>query len=151
MNGVYTNLAKKRAEQSKEPVTHGSPPPPPGDPVVPEAQEKGKPKETGKLGYKETRKPVSKETGKPGNVGHSAPVAQEFDLNIEPYKNGTFLFTYEELDAIDEVKKQLKRRLDLPATQYDIVRSAIHIIVEDYRLRGEQSFIVQRIKLKKAR
>jgi hypothetical protein len=28
MNGVYTNLAKKRAEQSKEPVNLGSAPPP---------------------------------------------------------------------------------------------------------------------------
>jgi hypothetical protein len=28
MNGVYTNLAKKRAEQSKEPSTQGAVPPP---------------------------------------------------------------------------------------------------------------------------
>jgi hypothetical protein len=76
---------------------------------------------------------------------------QEFDLNIEPYKNGTFLFTYEELDAIDDLKKQLKRRLDLPATQYDIVRAAIHIITEDYRQHGTDSLIVQRIRQKKAR
>jgi hypothetical protein len=34
MNGVYTNIAKKRAEQSKEPVTQGSIPPPPEKPVV---------------------------------------------------------------------------------------------------------------------
>ena len=34
MNGVYTNIAKKRAEQSKEPITQGSIPPPPEKPVV---------------------------------------------------------------------------------------------------------------------
>jgi hypothetical protein len=34
MSGVYTELAKKRAEQSKEPVIHGSPPPPSEKPVV---------------------------------------------------------------------------------------------------------------------
>jgi hypothetical protein len=28
MDSIYTNLAKKRAEQSKEPVSNGSPPPP---------------------------------------------------------------------------------------------------------------------------
>jgi hypothetical protein len=28
MNGIYTNLAKKRAEQSKEPLTQGSVSPP---------------------------------------------------------------------------------------------------------------------------
>jgi hypothetical protein len=75
---------------------------------------------------------------------------QGFDLNIVPYQNGTFLFTYEELDAIDDLKKQLKRRLDLPATQYDIVRAAIHIIAEDYRKHGADSLIVQRLKTKKS-
>jgi hypothetical protein len=40
MNGVYTNLAKKRAEQSKEPVNQGSPPPPPEKPVVQQTQVK---------------------------------------------------------------------------------------------------------------
>jgi hypothetical protein len=34
MSGIYTELAKRRAEQSKEPVSHGSPPPPSEKPVV---------------------------------------------------------------------------------------------------------------------
>jgi hypothetical protein len=143
MNGIYTNLAKKRAEQSKEPLTQGAVPPLSETPVVQEPQAVGKNKETRKLGNLETRKrdtvaPVSTE-----------PL--EFDLNIEPYKKGTFIFTYEELDAVDDLKKQLKRRLDLPATQYDIVRAAIHIITEDYRTHGADSLIVQRIRQKKAR
>jgi hypothetical protein len=75
---------------------------------------------------------------------------QGFDLNIVPYQNGTFLFTYEELDAIDDLKKQMKRCMELPATQYDIVRAAIHIITEDYRKHGADSLIVQRLKTKKS-
>jgi hypothetical protein len=67
------------------------------------------------------------------------------------YKKGTFLFTNEELYAIDDTKKDMKRRLDLSSTQYDIVRSAIHIIVDDYRHRGAESLLVQRIRKKKAR
>ena len=141
MNGIYTNLAKKRAEQSKEPLQHGSVSPLLETPVaLPEA---GK--------NKEPRKQVSKE---PRKRSAMLPVSTEpltFDLNIEPEKKGTFIFTYEELDAIDDLKKQLKRRLDLPATQYDIVRAAIHIITEDYRTHGADSLIVQRIRLKKAR
>src|SRR5687768_4756767 len=112
MNGIYTNLAKKRAEQSKEPVNSGSPTPPPEKPVVHEAQDSAQSLETRKLGNKVTRKPVSKETRKLGYQEPAASEAQGFDLNIEPYKNGTFLFTYEELDAVDDLKKQLKRRLD---------------------------------------
>jgi hypothetical protein len=34
MSGVYTEIAKRRAEQSKEPVSHGSPLPPPEKHVV---------------------------------------------------------------------------------------------------------------------
>jgi hypothetical protein len=151
MNGVYTNLAKKRAAQSKEPVSLGSPPPPLVKPVVQVAQETAETKKTGKLGNLETRKQVSTETRILGTMGHAAPETLEFDLNIEPSKKGTFIFTYEELDAVDDVKKELKRRLDLPATQYDIVRGAIHIIVEDYRKHGADSLIVQRIRQKKAR
>jgi hypothetical protein len=40
MNGVYTNLAKKRAEQSKEPVNLGSAPPLPEQPVAQQTQGK---------------------------------------------------------------------------------------------------------------
>jgi hypothetical protein len=151
MNGVYTNLAKKRAEQSNEVRDLGSVPPPPEKPVVPEAQEIDRSKETRKLGNKVARKQGNLETRKLGNAEQAVTETVGFDLNIEPYKKGTFIFTYEELDAVDDLKKQLKRRLDLPATQYDIIRAAIHIIVEDYHQRGQESFIVQRIRQKKAR
>jgi aspartate carbamoyltransferase regulatory subunit len=78
-------------------------------------------------------------------------LAGEFDLNIAPYKNDTFAFTTEELNAIEDLKIDLKRRLDLPATKNDIVRCGIHSIIEDYRQRGAESLIVQRIRKKKPR
>ena len=34
MSGIYTEIAKRRTEQSKEPVTQSSPPPLPEKPVV---------------------------------------------------------------------------------------------------------------------
>jgi hypothetical protein len=163
MSGVYTNLAKKRSEQSNEVRDMGSVPPLSETPIAEaaqgntarprtqSAQDTAENKETRKLGNKFTRKQVSRETKREGTVETTATEVLEFDLNIEPYKKGTFLFTYEELDAIDDVKKQMKRRMDLPATQYDIVRGAIHIIVEDYRQRGTESLIVQRMRQKKAR
>jgi hypothetical protein len=143
MTGIYTEIAKKRAEQSKEQGNLGSAPsllPQPTVQAAPATEETVK-----------TRKPGNQETRKQGNMVPVTTEPQEFDLNIEPYKKGTFIFTYEELDAVDDLKKQLKRRMDLPATQYDIVRAAIHIITEDYRKHGADSLIVQRIRQKKAR
>jgi hypothetical protein len=143
MSGVYTNLAKKRVEQSKDPVTLGAVPPPVETPVLQEAPA------TPVL--KKPRKPEAKETRPLGTVDLAAPEPQEFDLNIKPYRKGTYLFTDQELYAIDDLKKDLKRRHDLSATQYDIVRSAVHTIVADYRQHGSESIIVQHIKKKKAR
>jgi hypothetical protein len=97
------------------------------------------------------RKLASKETRNLGTLAKAEPLAGEFDLNIAPYKNDTFAFTTEELNAIEDLKIELKRRLDLPATKNDIVRCAIHSIVEDYRQRGTESLLVQRIRKKKPR
>jgi hypothetical protein len=142
MSGLYTELAKKRAEQSNEPRNQGVVPPLAEKPPVQEAKVTDETLKTRKLGNKETRKQ--------GAMVAIPTEPQGFDLNIKPYRKGTYLFTDEELYAIDDLKKDLKRRLDLSATQYDIVRSAVHTIVEDYRQRGSESIIVQHIK-KKAR
>jgi hypothetical protein len=151
MNGVYTNLAKKRAEQSKEPVNHGSVPPLPEEPIAQAAQEITKTKEPRNLGNKETRKQSSKEPRNQGYLETAVSAAHGFDLNITPYKNDTFLFTNEELYAIDDLKTELLRKLDLKTTKYDIVRCAIHCLVEDYRQHGDASLIVQRVRKKKPR
>jgi hypothetical protein len=96
-----------------------------------------------------TQAPVKPKSLKP--VVTPATEAQEFDLNILPYKNHTFSFTTEELEAMEDLKTELRRRLDLRVTKIDIIRSALHTIIADYRQRGEKSFIVERIKTKKAR
>jgi hypothetical protein len=104
--------------------------------------------------HRTQNKPWNQGNQEPRNRGTLEKAATEavgFDLNITPYKNGTFIFTIEELDAIEDLKIELKRRQDLPATKFDIVRCAIHSIVEDYRQRGADSFIVQSIRKKKAR
>jgi hypothetical protein len=151
MNSVYTNLAKKRAEQSKDQETLGSTPPLSVKPTVQEATVTEQTKKPRNLGNKETRKQVSKEPWNLGTLDTAASAAQGFDLNITPYKNDTFLFTNEELYAIDDLKTELLRKLDLKTTKYDIVRCAIHCLVEDYRQHGEESLIVQRVRKKKPR
>jgi hypothetical protein len=77
--------------------------------------------------------------------------AKGFDLNLPTQKSHTFSFTFEELFALQEVLTGLQRLLglDVRITKIDIIRSALQLIVEDYRKRGEESLIVARIKTKK--
>jgi hypothetical protein len=108
-------------------------------------------KEPNNLATLQTRKQATLEPRNLGNLELAASEALEFDLNITPYKNDTFAFTTEELEAIEDIKTELRRRLDLQATKNDIVRCGIHSIVDDYRRRGAESLIVQRIRNKRAR
>jgi hypothetical protein len=151
MSGVYTELAKKRAEQSNGPTNLGFVPPLPKKPAAQEVQHTEQTKEPRNIGTKATMKQVSKEPRKQGTLENPAADGSGFDLAITPYKNDTFLFTNEELYAIEDLKTELKRKLDLKTTKYDIVRSAIHWLVEDYRQHGEESHIVQRVRKKQAR
>jgi hypothetical protein len=74
-----------------------------------------------------------------------------FDLNLPTEKSHTFAFTFEEWLAMEELKTGLSRLLglDVRITKIDIIRCALHMLVEDYRNRGEQSFLVDRIKNKR--
>jgi hypothetical protein len=151
MSGVYTELAKKRAEQSNGPTNQGSVSPLSEKPSVREVQDTEQTKEQRNLGALEPRKKVSKEPRNQGTLENPATDGSGFDLSVTPYKNDTFIFTNEELYAIEDLKTELLRKLDLKTTKYDIVRCAIHCLVEDYRQHSEESHIVQRVRKKLAR
>ncbi len=121
MNGVYTNLAKKRAEQSKEPATQSSVPPLPETPVAQGGQKTAAAPTAAKL---PPVKPQQRAAGAPAILP-----AQGFDLNVAPYKPATFVFTAEELRGIEDIKTGLDRTFDLKATKIDIVRCAVHSII----------------------
>jgi hypothetical protein len=119
------------------------PTPLPEQPVPQEEQEKeavAKPRTPAPV------KPQKRVTVKP-----TAAEAKGFDLNLPTEKSHTFAFTFEELWALEELKTGVSRLLglDLRITKIDIIRCALHMIVDDYRKRGEQSFIVDRFKNKK--
>lgn len=94
-------------------------------------------------------------TKEPRNQGFQRSQPEEaapFDINnSRPYRNDTFAFTTEELEAVEDLKLELRRRLDLKATKNDIVRCAIHTLVEDHRRSGTNSIIVRRLSRKHAR
>jgi hypothetical protein len=121
------------------------PTPLPEKPVSQEAQEKE--------AAPQPRKAASVKPQKRRTVEPAAAAAKGFDLNLPTEKSHTFAFTFEELWALEDLKTGLSRLLglDVRITKIDIIRSALHIILDDYRLRGEASLIVDRIKTKKAR
>jgi hypothetical protein len=134
-----TLIAKSGVDQK----LFGRPAPPPAQPVLQEAQTPVAPAEPTTLRQVKPKQSVPGETGTPEEKG--------FDLNLPTQKSHTFSFTFKELFALQEVLTGLQRLLglDVRITKIDIIRSALQLIVEDYRKRGEQSSIVARIKTKK--
>jgi hypothetical protein len=130
----------KPQQKSKAPVS----PPLPEKPVLQEAQEKAA------TPNPRPPAPVKQQQREPMETPTAA--AQGFDLNLPTEKSHTFAFTFEEWLAMEELKTGLSRLLGLDPriTKIDIIRSALQLIVEDYRKRGEESFIVARIKTKKS-
>jgi hypothetical protein len=119
------------------------PTPLPEQPVPQEGQEK--------VEAPKPRTPAPVKARKRATAKPAASEAKGFDLNLPTEKSHTFAFTFEELWALEELKTGLSRLLGLDQriTKIDIIRCALHMIVDDYHQRGEQSFIVDRFKNKK--
>ena len=89
---------------------------------------------------------VSKEAIKqavPDVVVNAAPEEQSrFTIAEEPYTQATFKFTDGELDALDDLKRDLKRQNNLKTTKQNLIRYALHRLVEEYIREGENSWLV---------
>jgi hypothetical protein len=99
MNGIYTNLAKKRAEQSKEPLTHGAVSPPLEKPFAQETQ-----------GKKDM--PVSQHTRKTAKLSPAPPDSEK----VEKYT------THLEPSLIKKIKLEA---IEKDMKDYDVVRTAL--------------------------
>jgi hypothetical protein len=73
-----------------------------------------------------------------------------FDITTPAYQNNTYVFTQEELWALADTLAELERRYDLKVTRYNLVRLALHGLIEDYRRRGDTSFVVRRLRKRPA-
>jgi hypothetical protein len=97
----------------------------------------------------QARKVGTKEPRNLGNqpAGPSAPIEKPlFDLSEAPYRNDTFAFTDQELDAIEDLKLELRRKHDIRATKNSLVRCAVHVLIEDYKQHGAQSVAARRLR-----
>jgi hypothetical protein len=69
-----------------------------------------------------------------------------FSLDVPVNAKKTYDFTAKELDYIDDVKRELRRKYDLKITQYNIVRCALGELLEDFKQNGSNSTLVRRLK-----
>lgn len=95
-----------------------------------------------KVGTLEPRNLETLDTHKPEAAGEK-PL---FDLAEQPYRNDTFSFTDGELEAIEDIKIDLRRKHDIRATKNNLIRCAVHLLVEDYKRNKEKSIAARRLK-----
>ena len=72
-----------------------------------------------------------------------------FDLAHEADKTNTYSFSKDELWAINDMAQELERQFDIKVTRYNLVRLAVHCLIEDFRRDKEKSFAFQRLRYPK--
>ena len=75
-----------------------------------------------------------------------ASLNRTFNINELPLYKASYLFTLDELEALEDLKLELRRVLDTKTTKNDLIRAALHMLVEDYRANRSQSYAVRKAK-----
>lgn len=88
----------------------------------------------------------SREIGKEASLEGKRVVPRLFNLDDQPYRKDSFLFTSEEFEKFDDVKLDLRRSHDIKATKNDLARCAMGYLIEDYERRGSDSELVKRLQ-----
>jgi hypothetical protein len=71
---------------------------------------------------------------------------KRFDLHEVALWKGSFVFTREEMEALEDLKVELSRSLDKKVNKYDLMRAALHLLVEDHRSNGEKSYATRKLR-----
>ncbi len=69
-----------------------------------------------------------------------------FDLAEQPFYKASFLFTQEELEALEDLKLEMRRQYDVKATKNGLIRCALHMLLEDHAANGGHSYASRRIR-----
>lgn len=98
-------------------------------------------KEGRNLGSKEARKVSRQKTAAiPTNY------KELFDIRAVAYRNNTYAFTDEELQALEDLSIELRRQYDVRATKNSLIRLGLHLLLENHRAHKAASFAVQRLR-----
>jgi hypothetical protein len=88
--------------------------------------------------------PVVKKT--PSSLKTMPQPAPRWNLDEEPLYKATFVFTQDELNALTDLKEELRRTLDAKVTKYELIRSALHFLLEDHATNGPRSYATKKVK-----
>lgn len=91
----------------------------------------------------------SRETGKEASLPTKREATSVLDINTRPYRKDSFLLTDEEFEALDDLKRELRRLHGLNVTKNDIARCALHNLIEDYQQQRARSAAVRRLMKKR--
>jgi hypothetical protein len=75
-----------------------------------------------------------------------ASLSIAFDLADRPSYKRSFLLTQAEDESLEDLKLELGRRLDTKVSKEQLVRLAIHVLVEDFAANGDRSHVQRRIR-----
>lgn len=73
-------------------------------------------------------------------------LTRDFKLADVPLYRNTYIFTAEELEAIEDLRLELRRELDTKVNKNDLIRCGLHMLVEDYAKSGATSYVRRKIQ-----
>jgi hypothetical protein len=74
------------------------------------------------------------------------PPRFELDITAIPHRKDSFLFTPEEFEALEDLKLQVGRGLDIKVTKQNLMRCALAALIDDWRRKGPNSAIIAPLK-----
>lgn len=86
----------------------------------------------------------------PSPSGTPAAERQTFDLGRIPDTRFSLRVTQDEYEALDDVERDLRRTYAVAASKNDLIRCALHHLLEDYQRAKGSSLLLRRLKRDKA-
>lgn len=69
-----------------------------------------------------------------------------FDLEEEALYKSSFVFTQGEQEALEDLKLELSREHGDKVFKNDLIRAALHLLIEDYRTNGTKSYAAKKTR-----
>jgi hypothetical protein len=63
-----------------------------------------------------------------------------------PLYKASYLFTQEEQEALEDLKLELSRQFGDKVFKNDLIRAALHLLIEDYNANGAKSYVTRKTR-----
>lgn len=100
---------------------------------------------TSRVGERPAESP-SEKLPQPTKPLPAKPAASTFDLKERPLFKVSFLYTEEEIAALEKLRVDLAEQLDQKVTKNELLRAALHLLLEDHATSGARSYATRKIR-----